>query len=102
MLGWLNLLFSLCFPSLVEWWIRWNAVEPAKSFDGVDLAKALAALAGILILGLGGILIIGLSGRSFRRLYFSKTSAVSRTDSSPAGHTERDWARPPRNPEDPD
>ena len=96
MIYFLNLVVSYFFPGLVEWWTRWNAaavVEPPV--DENDFARALAALAGILILGLGGVLIIGFTGRWYRRWAFAdkkqntaapKMSSLEKVDWSKSKH----------------
>ena len=69
--------------------------------DPDDYAKAIAALAGILILGLGGVLIIGMSGRWVRRLIF-KSHEKSNHVSSDSVLEKMDWAKPAKEPDETD
>ena len=92
MLYFFNLLFLQLFPGFVDWILRLNAVANTTATLGpVDTAKALSALAGILILGLGGVLMIALSGRWLRRFVFSQNvTSVEPSEDSKLG--KLDWA----------
>lgn len=94
MICFFNLVFAFFFPGLVEWWSRWNGKTVVQnSIDQGDLARALAALAGILVLGLGGVLIIGMSGRWLRRWAFKNPERTS--ESSAVSSLEKvNWAAP--------
>lgn len=72
----------------------WAESESA-ALPPVESAKALAAIAGILILGLGAVLVIGLAGRWIRRWLFPKSDSTAENQASPESRIGRvDWAKP--------
>ena len=92
----LNLAINLLFPGLIEWWSRWSvASTPISSPEPDDYARAIAAITGILILGLGGVLIIGLSGRWIRRLLFKIEDRPAYV-SPDSVMGKMDWAKSPK------
>lgn len=91
----LNLVVSLFLPGLLESWRKWNTeAAPLKQLDPQESARALAALAGILILGLGAVLMIGLGGRWFRRLVFPKSGSKKNSGFDSGTTAIPHWAKP--------
>lgn len=90
-----NLILLQLFPGLVDWVLRLNAASTAvtKELGPAETAKALSAIAAILILGLGGVLIIAMTGRLMRRSVL-KNKTVPVASSTDADFGKVDWARP--------
>jgi hypothetical protein len=81
----------ICLPA-IAWadFVLANAPPPIKKLDGQMRAKALAALAGLIILGFGMVALIWLGARVTQR--YRNTTPFFKPTSRPGEH---DWAAKP-------
>ena len=92
----MHLWFGPVLTGLVEWFLGTHVSQPGRILTGVETARALAALAGILLLGLGAIFVIGLSGRWMRRwVYPKKTESTGDWVSPESKMGKLDWGKQP-------
>lgn len=101
MVSFFKILLGPLIARCLQWWTHSFSPAEPPVFGPEDSAKALAAIAAILLLGLGAVLVISLSGRWVRRLIFAKSVRPATEPSLDSHLGKLDWARPEQEVSDP-